>query len=430
MIKFSSGIYILLFNICLCTLLVPIVQESKRNDYDWLRDKGYNVVLSIPPSLFIWHFFSYNFLLIYTLCLFGILYYNYLVKNLLIKCPGSFTYGEAQVISQGIMLFVLYSIATLLSKIVELRNFPAVATVPESVICLQILLLGCLLLVHTLCLIPSLRQGINFVFCCTTFSGIMMYAWHVTLKKDIFIWMWLYCLHDQKRVFLILFWLLSTFSSVTFVIWVNYKPNYKASTLVRKYFHLIICIIYVPGIFYDLDLLRLASGIALTAFIVLEMFRILNIPIIGPAIKSAFEVFLDEKDSGVLILTNIYLLIGCSSPIWLTGYISGTKGYHISLLSGIISVGFGDAAASMGGTFFGKHHWAGSNKTFEGSICAVVTQSIASFYFLVLGHELSLYNITIIIIAVLLTSLIEAKTTQVDNLVLPLFMFSFLCWIH
>ncbi|XP_055931571.1 uncharacterized protein LOC129961948 isoform X3 [Argiope bruennichi] len=359
MIKFSSGIYILLFNICLCTLLVPIVQESKRNDYDWLRDKGYNLVLSIPPSLFIWHFFSYNFLLIYTLCLFGILCYNYLVKNLLIKCPGSFTYGEAQVISQGIMLFVLYSIATLLSKIVELRNFPAVATVPESVICLQILLLGCLLLVHTLCLIPSLRQGINFVFCCTTFSGIMMYAWHVTLKKDIFIWMWLYCLHDQKR-----------------------------------------------------------------------MFRILNIPIIGPAIKSAFEVFLDEKDSGVLILTNIYLLIGCSSPIWLTGYISGTKGYHISLLSGIISVGFGDAAASMGGTFFGKHHWAGSNKTFEGSICAVVTQSIASFYFLVLGHELSLYNITIIIIAVLLTSLIEAKTTQVDNLVLPLFMFSFLCWIH
>lgn len=34
-------------------------------------------------------------------------------------------------------------------------------------------------------------------------------------------------------------------------------------------------------------------------------------------------------------------------------------GYHICLLSGIISVGLGDAAASAGGTLFGKHHWAG-----------------------------------------------------------------------
>ncbi|CAL1265386.1 unnamed protein product [Larinioides sclopetarius] len=262
------------------------------------------------------------------------------------------------------------------------------------------------------------------------FTGLMMSAWYVTLKKNVFIWMWLYCLNDKKRVFLILFWLLSTFSSVTFVVWINWKPNYKASTVVRKCFHFIICIVYIPGILYDVDLLRLASGIALTAFIVLEMFRILNVPIIGSAIQSAFEVFLDEKDSGILILTNIYLLVGCSCPIWLTGYISDVKGYHICLFSGIISVGLGDAAASVGGTFLGKHHWAGSNKTYEGSICAIVTQLIVSFYFLLLGHELSLHNITIIIIAVLLTSLLEAKTTQVDNLVLPLFMFSFLCWIH
>lgn len=51
------------------------------------------------------------------------------------------------------------------------------------------------------------------------------------------------------------------------------------------------------------------------------------------------------------------------------------------------------------------------------------------FYFMI-GHEFSLYNIAIIMTAVLFTSLLEAKTTQVDNLVLPLFMFSFMCWIN
>ncbi|CAL1265387.1 unnamed protein product [Larinioides sclopetarius] len=326
MMKFGSGIYILLFNICLCTLLVPTIQEHKINNRSWLGENGYIVMLSLPPSLFIWHFFSYNLLLTYALCLFGILYYSHIIKNLLVKCPGSFTYGEAQVVSQGVMLFTLYSIVTLLSKVAESYNFSLIEAVPESVICLQILVLGCILLVHTLCLIPSLRQGTHFVFCCITFSGLMMSAWYVTLKKNVFIWMWLYCLNDKKRVFLILFWLLSTFSSVTFVVWINWKPNYKASTVVRKCFHFIICIVYIPGILYDVDLLRLASGIALTAFIVLEMFRILNVPIIGSAIQSAFEVFLDEKDSGILILTNIYLLVGCSCPIWLTGYISDVKG--------------------------------------------------------------------------------------------------------
>ncbi|GFQ96566.1 dolichol kinase [Trichonephila clavata] len=428
MIKYHAGVYIFLFNVCLSSCLSPAIQDHHgRTSY---RKTIFQTVLSLPSSLFMWHFFSYNFILSYTLCLFGVWYYSYLVQKLLSKCPGSFTYGEAQVVSQGVMIFLIYCVITLLSKMHLLNNFPLIKVVPQSVICLQILLFGCILLMHTLCMIPVLRQGLYFFFCCLTFSCIMMFAWHTTLRKNIFSWMWLYCMHSRKRVILILYWLLCTFISIIFVICVNWKPNYKASTLVRKYFHLIINIVYIPGIMYDLDLLRLASGIALTTFIILEMFRILKIPIIGPVIEDAFQVFLDEKDSGVLILTNIYLLIGCSSPIWLAGYISGIKGYHICLLSGIISVGFGDTAASIGGTIFGKHHWKGSKKTYEGSICAIIIQLATSLYFLSIGHECSIYNTIVIITAVLFTSLLEAKTTQVDNLILPLFMFSFLCWIQ
>ncbi|GIY31176.1 dolichol kinase [Caerostris darwini] len=425
MIRNGPGIYTLLFNVCLCCCLTPVFKENPRKISSWLRENVPIMMLSLPPSLFMSYFFAYNFLFTYSSCVLGVLYYSHLVNKLLLDCPGSFTYGEAQIISQGVTLFLLHSVITLLSKLHAPFNFPVIKAIPESVLCLQILLLGTFLLVHVLCIYPNLRQGIKFFFCCIIFSCIMMLMWQVILNKNIFVWMWLYCLRNRKRVILLLWWLMSTFAAVIFVVWVNQKPNYKASTLARKYFHLIVCVVYIPGILYDLDFLRLASGIALTAFIVLEMFRILKIPLIGPAIEDAFRVFLDEKDTGVLILTNIYLLLGCSSSVWL----AGVKKYHICLLSGIISVGLGDTAASVGGTFFGKHHWKSSKKTYEGTICAVIVQLVASLYFLSIGHVWSTFNIVVVILAVLFTSLLEALTSQVDNLILPLFMFSFFCWI-
>lgn len=37
----------------------------------------------------------------------------------------------------------------------------------------------------------------------------------------------------------------------------------------------------------------------------------------GEPIHSALEVFLDEKDSGPLILTHVYLLLGFAVPLWI-----------------------------------------------------------------------------------------------------------------
>lgn len=64
----------------------------------------------------------------------------------------------------------------------------------------------------------------------------------------------------------------------------------------------------------------------------LQIYRILDIPIIGNAIGNAFQIFLDEKDSGSLILTHIYLLIGCSCPVWLSSYYVHKNGLYIFLI--------------------------------------------------------------------------------------------------
>lgn len=41
---------------------------------------------------------------------------------------------------------------------------------------------------------------------------------------------------------------------------------------------------------------------------------------IGAVCDSFFTSFTDYRDSGPLIMSHIYLLVGCALPIWFTGY--------------------------------------------------------------------------------------------------------------
>lgn len=87
-----------------------------------------------------------------------------------------------------------------------------------------------------------------------------------------------------------------------------------------------------------------------------------------------------------------------------------------SCFSGVISVGIGDSAASIIGSKFGKMHWPGSPKTLEGTLAFILSQVIVASIL----DALSLG----VVIAVVIVGLVEARTDQVDNLVLPILMFS------
>ena len=88
---------------------------------------------------------------------------------------------------------------------------------------------------------------------------------------------------------------------------------------------------------------------------------------------------------------------------------------------GLIILGVGDSISAIIGVNFGRRHWpGGSSRTIEGSVCMFL--SMVGTVMLHAGYQrfTELANCsfeTSVVMAVI--SLIEASTSQVDNLYLP-----------
>ena len=100
----------------------------------------------------------------------------------------------------------------------------------------------------------------------------------------------------------------------------------------------------------------------------------------GGFLQEGFSVFADAKDS-LISLTPLYLLCGLSATLWLPTESMGM----LPLMSGVLTIGIGDTAASFVGSKWGKHKWVKSEKSIEGTIACVFTQLILIFGFASIG---------------------------------------------
>lgn len=134
-----------------------------------------------------------------------------------------------------------------------------------------------------------------------------------------------------------------------------------SNTRIRKIFHILIVLVFVPGLIYQCTFLFVASGVALAVLISLELVRIINLKPFAAILQQAVKAFVDEKDVGDVAMTPIYLLVGCALPIWLHPCpcdLTDAAGVELlPLMAGVLSVGLGDTAASVIGSKFGRIHW-------------------------------------------------------------------------
>ncbi|XP_041371889.1 dolichol kinase-like [Gigantopelta aegis] len=387
-----------------------------------------------------------NIVLLVLLCLSS----HLCVRRIPVILPKSFSVGEIVVLVQLVSLITWRSVSCLRHLLMGNNT-----ELPQDVSVVAVIGFFSAAMATTAALyFYNNRQPLFFFVTYGVVALVLAFpALYLYLKMDPISWILIYLFTKQKRIFLLLYWLVCSVTAVA-VVWItkfddnrrisrmiqtdSHPLNYihikniaprtqvesRHSTVIRKYFHFLALGVYAPGLILDVSFLFLGSVVALVVLVLLEAIRVAKVPPLGPVLDEAFRLFVDEKDAGKCIFTHIYLLLGLSAPIWISYSICNTVSL-LPLYSGVLSLAVGDTAASVGGSLFGRHKWPGTKKTIEGTLCCVLSQ-LAFLFLLALLGILALPNVLFLTIAVILVSCYEAFTLQIDNLVLPLLTFALL----
>lgn len=103
-------------------------------------------------------------------------------------------------------------------------------------------------------------------------------------------------------------------------------------------------------------------SLATSLFLLAEVIRHYEVPPLGSHLGGFFSIFTDERDTrGPLVVSHIFLLVGCAVPVWMSLY--GSKKPTITLpiegFSGVLCLGCGDAMVCIPLTTLmtGKYYW-------------------------------------------------------------------------
>lgn len=158
----------------------------------------------------------------------------------------------------------------------------------------------------------------------------------------------------------------------------------------RKVFHFMMVGMLLPTTYIDPAFAALALSLVLVIFLILDLLRASQLPPLSKPLAYFLAPYVDGRDlRGPVVISHIFLLIGSAIPLWLSlGALprGGTEPWDgwevpirdVSMVSGVICVGMGDAAASLIGRRYGRHKWFWSGgKTIEGSVAFAAAVSMA-----------------------------------------------------
>ncbi|RGB31210.1 hypothetical protein C1646_709502 [Rhizophagus diaphanus] len=383
--------------------------------------------------------------------IFSQLFYQISLYSIARLMKKSFTFGELAVVSQILTLVAVEAWVITINKFKLLKITPLENHVPSSLITFQIaLVLGMLLigmisspfLIHSRYLAQQRswkskrahirnnnngkkRMALVIYLISVIIVGLVGLWVQSLLGRNPYLWVFAFVIETRVRIFLCIFWIvLIAISLVLFNQMGQTRKTYSLNSK-RKYFHFLALVMFIPGYLYEPEFMHLAFSVAFAALIYLEYLRYFAVYPIGKQLHMFLSEFLDSRDSGPCILSHIYLLIGCAGCIWLDG------SFILANLSGIFTLGLGDSMASIIGKRYGRNRWPKSCKTIEGSIAFFVFLFIGAFILVNISSSPNMWPGSSAqwfkyALAVLTTALLEAVSFQNDNLILPLFMWSFL----
>jgi len=229
----------------------------------------------------------------------------------------------------------------------------------------------------------------------------------------------------------------------------------------RKVFHFMMVAMFLPTAYVDPTYVALALELVLAIFLLLDLLRASQLPPLSKPIAWFLTPYVDGRDlRGPVVISHIFLLIGCAIPLWLSLGSLGRLGEgallgwevptrEVSMVSGIVCVGLGDAAASLIGRRWGHRKWLwGGGKSVEGSVAFAsavfvglmaanvwlraggwpITSSTADFD-IITGWQSSSSSWVVIVLKTMVCASIASLTEAVltggnDNVVVPVVLWT------
>ncbi|KAK0109803.1 hypothetical protein ONS95_002475 [Cadophora gregata] len=191
----------------------------------------------------------------------------------------------------------------------------------------------------------------------------------------------------NTRLILCAYWLAIIIVGLAIVL--RLSSIYEVDTR-RKVFHFMMVAMLLPATYVDPTFAALALSLMLAIFLLLDLFRASQLPPLSKHLAYFLTPYVDGRDlKGPVVISHIFLLIGCAIPLWLTlgtlprtgnDYFAGWEVpiREVSMVSGVICVGMGDAAASLIGRRYGRRKWLwGGGKSIEGSVAFATAVGLA-----------------------------------------------------
>ncbi len=283
------------------------------------------------------------------------------------------------------------------------------------------------------------------VVCVVLLAGIMVTIcwWMEVLMEGESPILWIvrqvfYSTFTSVRVGLCLYWVLLMALFLPFIPWA--VERFKLQRIVaRKLFHFLALAMFLPAVILDPEFLSFAIGVAIGFVILLEFLP----DVMVSMVRSYYKSFLDHNDSQKLAVTHIALLFGCVIPLWLTEGAGATACSPFPLhgpflsASGILVLGIGDSVSALIGSTYGRWRWtrAANHRTVEGSVAMFISLLMA----FTLLQEFTTPNIAVncpgldstcplgssyLLLPVGIVVILEAFSTELDNIVLPPYAFA------